>query len=500
MISSFQNSIIDYKNEMEKNKGNKILFKAKYIKFIDKIELVRKFYEYIKNNINKENEIKMWKYNIFNQDNIMKNILEIIPISDDTTTSKFNLLFLENLYFLDYKNNKNILHEKGNDINNKEQEQINNNNENENDDNEFIRNKNNFNNSNNKKDANENNENKDNENLYSKEQIQILKNIFINNNIINEYLINMNSKENLYLLNENLKLMNKIIQIINNIKNEDILPDDKYLLFTKYYSSINKQSLSNIVKVPNLLDDLLLFYYQITIPFINNEISNNEVFNNYLKIIRDILQWSFYIDEKGDKIQNDYILTIFGIEVIIKFFDIRLNIKEISIISNINNDNDSNLIYLNKEDMILHKKNINNIYNKFDFSIFDKFYEEVVKLLDNIDYQIFFLLEFILNMIVPEEKKTKLNSLIETININKVWIDNEEELFELYNFIKEKVINNKLINNQSNINNSDFIGINLDEENEKDDGYIEKDIIVDEVTDEDNDFENDNYNINDNEL
>jgi len=150
--------------------------------------------------------------------------------------------------------------------------------------------------------------------------------------------------------------------------------------------------------------------------------------------------------------------------------------------------------------MILHKKNINNIYNKFDFSIFDKFYEEVVKLLDNIDYQIFFLLEFILNMIVPEEKKTKLNSLIETININKVWIDNEEELFELYNFIKEKVINNKLINNQSNINNSDFIGINLDEENEKDDGYIEKDIIVDEVTDEDNDFENDNYNINDNEL
>ena len=94
MITSFQKSIIDYKNEMEKNKGNKILFKAKYIKFIDRIELVRKFYEYIKNNINKENENKMWKYNIFNQENIIKNILEIIPISDDTTTSKFNLLFL----------------------------------------------------------------------------------------------------------------------------------------------------------------------------------------------------------------------------------------------------------------------------------------------------------------------------------------------------------------------------------------------------------------------
>ena len=502
MLKQFEKAIIDYKNEMEKNKGNKILFKAKYIKFIDRIELIRKFYEYIKNNINRENENKMWKYNIFNQDIIMKNILDIIPISDDTTTSKINLLFLENLYFIDYKNNKNIYQENGKDINNKEQEQIIDNNNNiENDNNEFIRNKNNFDNSNNKKEINENNENKDNENLYSKEQIQYIKNIFINNNSINEYLININSKENLYLLKENLKLMNKIIQIINNIKNEDILPEEKYLLFTRYYSSINKQSLSKIIKVPNLLEDLLLFYYQITIPFITNEKSNKEVFNNYLKIIKDILQWCFDLNEhKDEKIQNDFILTIFGLEVVIKFFDIKLNIKEISILSNINNTNDSNIFYLNKEDMILHKNNINNIYNNYDFSIFDNFYEEVVKLLDNIDYQIFFLLEFILNMIVKKKKKEKLNSLIETLNINKVWIDTEEELFELYNFIREKVINNKLINNQCNINNSDFIGINLDDENEKDDGFIEKDIIVDEVTDDDNDIENDNYNLNDNEL
>ena len=49
MLKQFEKAIIDYKNEMEKNKGNKILFKAKYIKFIYRIELIRKFYEYIKN-------------------------------------------------------------------------------------------------------------------------------------------------------------------------------------------------------------------------------------------------------------------------------------------------------------------------------------------------------------------------------------------------------------------------------------------------------------------
>ena len=58
MIKQFEKAIIEYKNEMEKNKGNKILFKAKYIKFIDRIELIRKFYEYMKNNINRNTENK----------------------------------------------------------------------------------------------------------------------------------------------------------------------------------------------------------------------------------------------------------------------------------------------------------------------------------------------------------------------------------------------------------------------------------------------------------
>ena len=61
--------------------------------------------------------------------------------------------------------------------------------------------------------------------------------------------------------------MNKIVQIINIDEKNFITTDEKYLLFTKYYSSINKQSLLTINRIPNLLDDLLFFYYQITIPF-----------------------------------------------------------------------------------------------------------------------------------------------------------------------------------------------------------------------------------------
>ena len=102
-------------------------------------------------------------------------------------------------------------------------------------------------------------------------------------------------------------------------------------------------------------------------------------------------------------------------------------------------------------------------------------------------------------MIIPEDKKPKLNSLIDSLNINNVWIEKDDELFDLYNFIQEKVINNKILDSRNIMNNSDFIGINLDEDNEKDDGYIEKDIIVDEVNDDDNDLENDNDtdNLND---
>jgi hypothetical protein len=251
-----------------------------------------------------------------------------------------------------------------------------------------------------------------------------------------------------------------------------------------------------LIKIPNILDDLLLFYYQITIPFVYNNISINDIFKDYLNIIRNILIWCFNINDNiNNKFQNNYTMAIFGIEILIKFFDIKLNIKEISIINKINdNINGFNILYLNKENMFEHKQDINNFYNNLNFSVFDTFFEESIKLLDNIDYQIFFLLEFILNMIIPEQKKEKLNLIIEKLNINNVWIENEDELFELYNFIKEKVINNKIMNNRDNINNSDFIGINLDEDNEKDDGFVEKDIIVDEVNDDDNDFENDNDN------
>ena len=503
MIKQFEKAIIEYKNEMEKNKGNKILFKAKYIKFIDRIELIRKFYEYMKNNINRNTENTMWKFNIFEQESIMKNLIDVISIADDTTTSKINLLFLENLMFLDYKNNKKFFIEKNNDVNNnKEQSEVNENNENgeDNANNDFDKN-----NINSKRDLNQNNNNEHNndnikEDLYSEEQIKVLKNIIINNNSINEYLFKINSKENLYLLNENLKLMNKIIQIINDIGNTYIKPEEKFLLFTKYYNSINREYLSKMTRIPNLLDDLLLFYYQITGPIINNNISNNDSLKDYLSIIKDILLLCFNIDENNNvMIQNNFVMNLFGIEILLKLFDIKLNIKEISIINKFINISEPNIIYFKKEEMIEHQKNINNSYNVLDFSIFEPLFDDIIKLLDNIDYQIFFLLEFILNMIIPKERRLKLNSLIDSLNINNVWIEKDDELFDLYNFIQEKVINNKILDSRNIMNNSDFIGINLDEDNEKDDGYIEKDIIVDEVNDDDNDLENDNDtdNLND---
>ena len=505
MIKQFEKAIIEYKTEMEKNKGNKILFKAKYIKFIDRIELIRKFYEYMKNNINRDIETNMWKFNLLQQEGIMKKLIDVISIADDTTTSKINLLFVENFLVLDYKNNKNIFIEKNNEIN-KDQNDINENNNNDNsnnnNDNENININNNEFNKNNvniKKDLNNNiNENNNDNNegeLYSEEQIQVLKNILINSNAINEYLVKINSKENLYLLNENLKLMNKIIQIINGIDTKYIKPEEKYILFTKYYNSINRQYLLKMTKIPNLLDELLLFYYQITIPLINNEITNNDSLKNYLSIIKEILYVCFNKNE-NDMIQNNCNMNLFGIEILLKLFDIKLNIKEISFINNIY---EQNILYLKKEEMIEQKQNINNLYNTFDFSIFDSFFEETIKLLDNIDYQIFFLLEFILNMIIPKERRLKLNSLIDSLNINNVWIEKDDELFDLYKFIQEKVINNKILDSRNIMNNSDFIGINLDEDNEKDDGYIEKDIIVDEVNDDDNDLENDNDtdNLND---
>ena len=500
MIKQFEKAIIEYKNEMEKNKGNKILFKAKYIKFIDRIELIRKFYEYLKNNINRNVENNMWKFNIFQQEGIMKQLIDVIPIADDTTTSKINLLFVENFMFLDYKNNKHIFIEKNNEINNnKEQSEANENNNNENgNNNDFNENNNNI-----KKDLNINsneNNNDNNDDLYSEEQIKVLKNIIINNNFINEYLVKINSKENLYLLNENLKLMNKIIQIINDIGNNYIKPEEKYLLFTNYYNSINRQCLSKMTKIPNLLDELLLFYYQIIIPFVNNEINDNDSLKDYLSLIKDILFLCFDISENKNNVsQNNFNMNLFGIEILLKLFDIKLNIKEISLINKFINNSEQNIVYLKKEEMLEQKQNINNLYNVLDFSIFDKFFEEIIKLLDNIDYQIFFLLEFILNMIITEDKKTKLNSLIDSLNINNIWIETDDDLFDFYNFIQEKVINNKIIDNKNIMNNSDFIGINLDEDNEKDDGYIEKDIIVDEVNDDDNDFDNDNDtdNLND---
>ena len=68
------------------------------------------------------------------------------------------------------------------------------------------------------------------------------------------------------------------------------------------------------------------------------------------------------------------------------------------------------------------------------------------KLFDNENYEVYFLIEFILNLIVSTELRENLDPIIESLNINYVWMDNNEDLIDLFNFIKEKIINNKNIN------------------------------------------------------
>ena len=511
MMKQFGDAIKDYKNEMLKNKGNKIMFKNKYIKFIDWIELMRKFYEYIKNTINDKNENEMWKYIIFQQKEIMEIIIDAISISDDTTISKFNLLLLENLLYFDYKNNINK-EEKTNETNNNENKDEQNNEVNK--ENEDINNNGNINSNyiNNFTITDiDNGENKN--NLYTSNESLFFKTIIINNEYLNEYFKNVNSKYNLYLFKDNLKLMNKIVNIINNISNAYISLNEKYILYTKYYSSINNKLILNSGKIPNLLEELLLFYYQISISFNNDENYENNNCKEYIHMLKSILLWTFNLNDKEKDIehskQNNCNIEIFGVEMLLKLFNIKLNLNNISIINKIISSNDgsnnlqnkANVFNLTNEEITKVKTNINNIFKNKIFLNFIPFFEKLVKLLDNDNYQIFFLLEFTLNLIVPNEIRKNLEENIKSLNINYVWMDNNDDLIDLFNFIKEKICNNKINNIENNSNNSDLIGFNLDDDYEKDDGYVEKDIIVDEVNDGDNDIENlnDNYNFNNNE-
>ena len=489
LMKNFGNSIIDYKNEMIKNKGDKILFKNKYIKFEERIELIRKLYEYIKNNINEKNETKMWEYIIFNQKELMEIIKESIYIWDDTTISKINLLFLENFLYFDYRGNKsNIKEEKNND--NKENINTNANENYEN--NNYV---NNFTIAN----IEEENNDKNKKEFYSENESKFFKNIIIDNKYIYDYLKNINSKENLYLFKENLKLMNRIIKIINNISINYISLNERFFLFSKFFETININLIINSVKIPNLLEELLFLYYQIIIPFNYNENYDNNIID-YMSILKKILFWVFNLQDKENNMQINNNITIFGIELLLKLFNIKLNLDNISIINKINSGNEKSSEYnnsnLNKEEIMIIKNNINNLFTNKIFLIFSDFFEKFVKLLDNDNYQIFFLVEFILNLIVPNEIRENLEPIIKSLNINYVWMDNYDDLIDLFNFIKEKIISNNSINIENNVNNSGLIGINLDDDNEKDDGFVEKDIIVDEVNDSDNDLDNDIDNEN----
>ena len=508
MMKQFGDAIKDYKNEMLKNKGNKIMFKNKYIKFIDWIELMRKFYEYIKNTINDKNENEMWKYILFEQKEIMEIIIDAILISDDTTISKFNSLLLENVLYFDYKNNINK-EEKNNETNNNENKDEQNNEGNK--ENEDINNNGNI-NSNyiNNFTITDIDNGENNNNLYTSNESLFFKKMIINNEYLNEYFKNVNSKYNLYLFKDNLKLMNKIINIINNISNSYISLSEKYILYTKYYSSINNKLILNSGKIPNLLEELLLFYYQISIAFNNDENYENNNFKEYILILQSILFWAFNLNDKEKDIdhskQKNCTIEIFGIEMLLKLFNIKFNLNNISIINKINNSNDgsnslqnkTNVFNFTNEEITKIKTNVSFLFKNKIFSNFIPFFEKLVKLLDNDNYQIFFLLEFTLNLIVPNEMRKNLEENIKSLNINYVWMDNNDDLIDLFNFIKEKISNNKIMNNENNSNNSDLIGFNLDDDYEKDDGYVEKDIIVDEVNDGDNDIENlnDNYNLN----
>ena len=486
LMKKFENSILDYKKEVIKSEGNKIMFKYKYIKFIDRIELIRKFYEYIKNNINEKNENEMLKFIIFEQKEIMIIIKDILPISDDTTISKFNLLLLENLLLFDYKINIKI--EKNNELN-KENEEINNNIK----ENYYI---NNFTIA---------DIYGDNNILYSYEESKSIKNIFLyNNNNINDYLKIINSKENLYLFKENLRLMNKIVNIINNISNNCISLSEKCLLFTQYYTCINKQLILNSRKIPNLVEDLLFFYYQIIIPINPKENfdENTIIFRDYISILQSIFLFVFDLEENNENInkQNNYNMKIIGVEMILKLFNIKFNLNNISKIYKINiNEVNQNIIpnnyNLTKEEIILIKSNISEIFKNNIFSNFFTFFGKFIKLLDYENYQIFFLIEFLLNLIIPIELRESFEPIIQSLNINYVWMDNNDDLIDLFNFIKEKIINSRNMGNENTANNTILGGINLDDDKEKDDEFVEKDIIVDEVNDE-NDLENDFNNFN----
>ena len=72
-IQGFINCLNDYKNEMVINKGDKIMFKTK---FIDRIELIKKFFAYLKTN----NKINILKFLIFNRNDLLKLIIDYLKI------------------------------------------------------------------------------------------------------------------------------------------------------------------------------------------------------------------------------------------------------------------------------------------------------------------------------------------------------------------------------------------------------------------------------------
>ena len=139
-----------YNENVSKYKKNKNKFKTFYIKFIDFLEILRKFYEFVKNKNIEDEEID--KYSLFNNKDIIELIISTVQIADDTIISKIDSLINENLNLYEFEPSK------------------------------------------------------DNE-------TEMINKIFLIANSLSEYFKQVNKRENIFLFTDNLNLMIKMINL-----------------------------------------------------------------------------------------------------------------------------------------------------------------------------------------------------------------------------------------------------------------------------------------------
>ncbi len=150
LIETIITQLNQYIENVSKYKENKTKFKTFYVKFIDFLEIIRKFYEFVKNKNVEDEDID--KYSLFNNKNIIELIISTVKIADDTVISKIDSLINENLNLYEF-------------------------------------------------DAPKDNEN------------EMINKIFLIANTLSDYFKEVNKRENIFLFSENLNLMIKMINL-----------------------------------------------------------------------------------------------------------------------------------------------------------------------------------------------------------------------------------------------------------------------------------------------